>query len=74
MDRETDLNTFITQWRETEDQNMKQAVEMCQIAENVIKSMQDKLGEAKSMHDERMQTWCNHYIQILRDLELEKFD
>jgi hypothetical protein len=47
---------------------------MCQIAENVIKSMQDKLGEAKSMHDERMQTWCNHYIQILRDLEIVKFD
>jgi len=51
VDRETDLNTFITQWRETPDVDMEQAVKMCQIAENVIRSMQDKLGEAKAMYE-----------------------
>lgn len=29
VDRETDLNTFITQWRETEDPDLKSAVGMC---------------------------------------------
>ena len=52
VDRETDLNTFITQWRETEETDLKTAVSKCQIAENVIRSMQDKLGEAQAMYDE----------------------
>jgi hypothetical protein len=47
---------------------------MCQIAENVIRSMQDKLGEAKAMYDRRSETWCNDYIQVLRNIELEKFN
>ena len=47
---------------------------MCQIAENVIRSMQDKLGEAKSMYDQRMENWCNEYIQALRAIELTKFN
>jgi len=29
VDRETDLNTFITQWRETVDTDLKSAVTMC---------------------------------------------
>ena len=47
---------------------------MCQIAENVIRSMQDKLGEAKSMYDREMEDWCNRYIQVLRGIELTKFN
>ena len=36
--------------------------------------MQDKLGEAKAMYDSRQEEWCKHYIKILRDIELRKFD
>ena len=43
---------------------------MCQIAENIIRSMQDKLGEAKAMYDHAQQEWCNEYIRVLRDIEL----
>lgn len=39
VDRETDLNTFITQWKETPDHDLDSAAYMCQIAENVIRSM-----------------------------------
>ena len=74
VDRETDLNTFITQWRETEDPDLESAVHMCQVAENVIRSMQDKLGEAKSMYETDQLEWCNNYIQILRKIELKKFN
>ena len=74
VDRETDLNTFITQWRETPDQDLKHSVHMCQIAENVIRSMQDKLGEAKAMYDKPMEDWCNQYIQVLRKIELQKYN
>lgn len=74
MDRETDLNTFITQWSETEDQDLIHAAQQCQIAENVIRSMQDKLGEAKAMYNTRLEDWCNTYIDILRKIELRKFN
>ena len=66
VDRETDLNTFITQWRETQDQDLKQTARVCQIAENVIRSMQDKMGEAKAMYDTTKEEWCNSYITLLR--------
>ena len=46
---------------------------MCQIAEDVIRSMQDKVGEAKAMHDQAQLDWCDEYIQILREIELEKY-
>ena len=47
---------------------------MCQIAENVIRSMQGKLGEAKAMYDSAQLEWCNDYIQVLRKIELTKFN
>ena len=33
---EKDLTTFITLWRESQDKNLKEAVENCQVAENVV--------------------------------------
>lgn len=36
--------------------------------------MQDKLGEAQAMYDQRQLDWCNQYIQILRQIELQKFN
>ena len=74
VDRETDLNTFITQWSETPDQDIKHSAAICQIAEDVVRSMQDKLGEAKAMYNKDQEEWCKHYIKILRDIELRKFD
>mgnify|MGYP002621952995 CR=1 FL=1 len=74
VDRETDLNTFITQWRETEDPDVAHAANFCQIAEDVIRSMQSKLGEAKAMFQTEQEQWCKHYIKMLRDIELRKFD
>lgn len=74
VDRETDLNFFITQWRETKDPNLKSAIETSQIAENVIRSMQFKKGEALANNDQKMLSWCKTYAQTLRDIELRKFD
>jgi len=64
------LNTFITQWGENPEPDLQTAAYMCQIAENVIRSMQAKLGEAKAMYDQRQLDWCNQYIQVLRKIEL----
>jgi len=36
---EKDITTFITQWKETKDKDLKSAIESCQIAENVIQSL-----------------------------------
>jgi protein involved in sex pheromone biosynthesis len=38
-DDEKDLTTFITLWREGKDKSMAEAVDNCQTAENVIKSI-----------------------------------
>jgi len=35
---------------------------MCQIAENIIRSMQGLLGEAKAMYNKEKEAWCNQYI------------
>ena len=74
VEQETDLNTFITQWRETPDSDLDSAAAQCQIAENVIRSMQDKLGEAQAMYNASELEMCNEYIQMLRQIELQKFN
>lgn len=38
-DDEKDLTTFITLWKEAKDKSMAEAVDNCQTAENVIKSI-----------------------------------
>lgn len=38
---ERDLTSFITQWKETEDPDMLQAINSCQTAENIILEMQN---------------------------------
>lgn len=68
------MNTFITQWGENPEHDLESAAYMCQIAENVIRSMQGKLGEAKAMYDSAQLEWCNDYIQVLRKIELTKFN
>lgn len=45
-ENERDLTTFITIWKEQKEQNMKDAVQGCQVSEDVIRSMQDIYGEA----------------------------
>ena len=71
---EKDITTFITQWRETKDKTLREAIDNCQIAENVIRSLQDISGEALAMHNQPKLEWCRKYTEILREIELRKFD
>lgn len=52
VEDEKDITTFITLWKETKDLDMKRAIENCQVAENVIQSMQEISGEALSMYEQ----------------------
>lgn len=36
--------------------------------------MQDKLGEAQAMYDSQQLEWCNQYIKVLREIELQKYN
>ena len=74
VDRETDLNYFITQWRETKDTDLKEAITSSQIAENVVRSMQVKKGEALAEYNTPLLDWCRDYTDRLRKIELRKFD
>ena len=74
VDRETDLNYFITQWRETKDEDLKFAITQAQIAENVVRSMQVKKGKALADYDHNTLAWCLEYTEKLRQIELMKFD
>lgn len=71
---ERDLTSFITLWKESQDKNLLDSVNNCQTAENVIVEMQNILGEALSMYDKPKQNWCRHYIEMMRAIQLQKFD
>lgn len=71
---ERDLTTFITLWREEKDKNIHECAKNCQTAENVINKMQSILGKAMASYDTRKIEWCYNYMNILRDIEFEKFD
>ena len=53
---------------------MKDAVDNCQTAENVIKSINVQLGEALAQYDYAKIAWCHEYINILRAISIEKYD
>lgn len=53
---------------------MSQTIERCQMAEEVIKSMQNIKGEAQAMYDEETLNWCQGYTNELREIQLRKFD
>jgi hypothetical protein len=71
---ERDLTSFITKWRETEDTDMLSCISNCQVAENVIREMQNISGEARAMYDGKKLEWCRHYVEELRKITAEKFD
>jgi hypothetical protein len=71
---ERDLTSFITQWREQVDSDLVKAANNCQIAENVIREMQNIQGEAMAMFDLGKLEWCKDYTNQLRMIETKKLD
>ena len=65
---ERDLTTFITLWKEEIDKSLLDAVEHCQVAENVICEMQNIKGEAMAMYDDAKLKWCKKYEKDMRDI------
>ena len=61
VDRETDLNYFITQWSESKDKDLREAIDQAQVAENVVRSMQLKKGEALAEYNTELLDWCQMY-------------
>ena len=45
---EKDLTTFITLWKENKDKDLDEALNNCQIAEDVVKLLNKLKGEAQS--------------------------
>ena len=64
----------MTLWGERPDKTLQQAIDNCQTAEKIISVMQDISGEAMSMNKMDKLSWCNHYIDELRKIELRKYD
>jgi len=71
---EKDLTTFITLWNEQNDKDLRSAVDNCQTAENVIKSINLIYCEALAQYDYIKIKWCRDYIKELRDIILRKYD
>ena len=57
-----------------EEKSLLESIKNCQTAENVINEMQNILGEALSMYDHRKLAWCQHYVDHMRNIELDKFE
>lgn len=70
---ERDITTFASLWRDQKDKTLDEAIEKCQIAENVLTSMQEKLGEAESEYDVKTIDWCRSYMKEMREIELDKW-
>ena len=51
VDDERDLTSFITLWSEGKDLTLEQAIQNAQIAEDIVKSMQDIQGDALAMYN-----------------------
>ena len=73
-ENERDLTTFITIWKESKDSLLKECAQQCQVAEDVIREMQNILGEAISNYNHEKIEWCNHYTNNMREIIMEKFD
>ena len=73
-ENEKDLTTFITLWKEAKDQTMREAVDNCQTAENVIKSINLIYCEALAQYDYTKIKWCRFYLNELRNIIIHKYD
>lgn len=73
-ENERDLTTFITLWRQSKDKTIKECADQCQISENVIRAMQNILGEAMANYNHEKVAWCKGYMSEMREIVLKKFD
>lgn len=73
-DNEKDLTTFIKLWEEMKDKTLQESLMRCQTAEDVIRSITMKLGEAMAQCDYETISWCQTYIDEIRKITLKKFD
>jgi poly-D-alanine transfer protein DltD len=53
---------------------MKECAEQCQTSEDVIRSMQNILGEALANYNHDRVAWCQNYMIQMREIVLYKFD
>ena len=67
-ENERDLTTFITLWRQQKDLNIKDCTKQCQVSEDVIKAMQNTLGEALSNYNHEKIRWCYDYMAQMREI------
>ena len=71
---EKDLTTFITLWKEGRDKTLQEAADNCQTAEDVVGALNALLSEALANGDAAKVSWCQGYIDEIRDIILQKYD
>ena len=71
---EKDLTTFFTLWSEAKDVSLDEALDNSQVAENVVKSIQKILGEARAQYDYEKVKWCEDYLEKIRAMIILKYD
>mmetsp|Transcript_24178 Transcript_24178/g.23757 ORF Transcript_24178/g.23757 Transcript_24178/m.23757 type:complete len:108 (+) Transcript_24178:245-568(+) len=71
---EKDLTTFITLWKEQVETSLKESVDGCQMALDVIRNMQDIYGDSLAEFKLDKQEWCKEYMTEMREIILKKYD
>jgi len=61
-------------WKEQKDRNLADCITTCQVAEDVITSMQDMLGNALAEYKFDKFQWCIYYMDLLRKVTMRKYD
>lgn len=61
-------------WNELKDKTLEECVHHCQTSEEVIRQMQNILGNALSNYNASKVEWCNEYMNQMRQMIFEKYD
>lgn len=61
-------------WKEKEDLTVAECIQNCQVAKDVVRSMQELYGEALANYVASKQEWCRQYTNVIRKTILEKYD
>mmetsp|Transcript_110407 Transcript_110407/g.235809 ORF Transcript_110407/g.235809 Transcript_110407/m.235809 type:complete len:651 (-) Transcript_110407:60-2012(-) len=71
---ENEITTYMTMVREDKPAKVEDAMRKCNESEQIVGDLLEHWCKAREEGDTARQEWCMHYINEIRDLEIEQID
>jgi len=71
---ENEITTYMTMVREETVDQIEEALKKCHQSEEIVGDLMEQYCKAREEGDVQRQDWCMHYINQIRNLEIEKID